>query len=64
MKFVELTKEEFNSVCEDFEGSSFYQTYSWSKIKEYTGWISYFVGVKEKNKIIACSLILGKKNFI
>lgn len=61
MKFVELTEKEFNSVCKKFKQSSFYQTPSWVKIKEKNEWIHYYVGIKEKNDIIACSLILGKK---
>ena len=64
MEFIELTKEEYNNVCNDFETSSFYQTVNWAKIKELTNWISYYVGVKKDNKIIACSLILGKKIYL
>lgn len=64
MEFVELKSEEFNQVCNNFEGNSFYQNSSWAKIKEYTGWIHYFVGVKKNNEIIACSLILGKKIYL
>ena len=37
MNFTELTEEEFNNNCENFEGSSFYQTTDWAKIKEFTG---------------------------
>ena len=61
MEFVELEKEDFNQVCNKFDGNSFYQTCNWAKIKEYNGWIHYFVGVKKENKIVACTLILGKK---
>ena len=64
MEFVELTSEEFNKVCDNFKGNSFYQSISWSNIKASTGWISYYVGVKNKGKIIACSLILGKKLYL
>ena len=61
MKFIEITKEEFEKVSNNYEISSFYQTTNWAKIKEQNDWISYYVGIKEKNEIIACSLILGKK---
>ena len=64
MNFVELSSEEFNKVCNDFEGNSFYQSITWAKIKEYTGWKNYYVGVKKDDKIIACSLILGKKLYL
>lgn len=64
MEFLELTKEEFNEVCNNFDGNSFYQSIEWAKIKSKTGWISHYVGVKKKNKIIACSLILGKMIYL
>ena len=36
MNFTELTEKEFDNVCENFKGSSFYQTTDWAKIKEFT----------------------------
>ena len=64
MEFVELSSEEFSKVCNNFDGSSFYQSLEWAKIKEFTGWIHYYVGIKKNNKIVACSLILGKKIYL
>ena len=64
MNFLELTEEEFDSVCDDMPGSCFCQTVSWARIKRKTGWISYFVGVKEDDKVVACALILGKKLYM
>ena len=64
MEFVELTSEEFSKVCDSFKGNSFYQSISWANIKSNTGWISYYVGVKNKEKIVACSIILGKKLYL
>ena len=64
MEFVELTSKEFDKVCNNFDLSSFYQSSKWAKIKEYTGWTNYYVGVKKDKKIIACSLILGKKIYL
>ena len=61
MEFVELKSQEFDKVCDNFPGNSFYQNSAWATIKAKNGWISYYVGVKDKNKIVACSLILGKK---
>lgn len=63
MHFVELDYEEFRNVCNNFEGNSFYQSIEWARIKKHTGWICYFVGIKKKNQVIACSLVLGKKIF-
>ena len=64
MEFVELKSDEFNKICDNFPGNSFYQSVSWANVKEKTGWINYYVGVKKKNKVIACSLILGKKLYL
>ena len=64
MNFTELTEKEFDSVCENFKGSSFYQTTAWAKIKEFTNWIHYYVGVKKDNQIVACTLILGKNLYL
>lgn len=64
MKFVELTKEEFEKASNNFPGSSFYQSYAWAQIKELTGWKHYFVGVLRDNKLVAISLIIGKKVYL
>ncbi len=64
MKFVELSEKEFEKACDDIRGNCFYQSVAWAKIKELNGWKYYFVGVKKNNKIIAVSLILGKKVFL
>ena len=50
MKFVELSSSEFEKASNNFPGSSFYQSYAWTKIKELTGWKHYFVGVLRDNK--------------
>lgn len=63
MEFVELSVEEFKDARVKFKGNSFYQTYHWAKIKEYTGWNYCFVGVKDKDEIVGCSMILSKKIF-
>lgn len=64
MEFVELTEKQFDSVCNNFKESSFYQTSAWARVKKLTGWIHYYVGVKENNKIIACSLVLGNNIYL
>ena len=64
MRFVELTKEEFEKASNNFPGSSFYQSYAWAQIKELTGWKHYFVGVLKDNKLVAISLIIGKKVYL
>ena len=62
MKFKEITGDDFNKICKKFKTNSFYQTYEWAKIKEKNGWKHYFLCIKKENKILACTLILGKKS--
>lgn len=64
MEFVELSDKDFENVCNNISGNSFYQSVAWAKIKEFNGWKYYFVGVKQNNKIIAASLILGKRVYL
>ena len=64
MKFVMLSYEEFSSFSNSFIGNSFYQSYEWAKVKELTGWKSYFVGIVDNDNIVAASLILGKKIYL
>lgn len=63
-KFVELSKKEFESIENSLPGGSFYQTSTWAKIKELTGWSSNYVGIKEDNEIIAATLLLDKSIFL
>ncbi len=60
MKFVELTEEEFTEFADNHEYGSFHQNTAWAELKSGTGWISYLVGVKSEDKVVAASLILSK----
>ena len=68
-EFVEISKTEFNSFIKDHEQSSFMQTVELGNLKDEMGDISYYFGVKEKNKLVCASLILeepsvmGRKSF-
>lgn len=59
-QFLELTKEEFDNYSRNNHGL-FYQSSAWSELKGRYGWIHYFIGLKEDGKIVAATLILGKK---
>lgn len=61
MEFIELDSKAFDEVCIKFDGNSFYQTSAWALIKNNTGWNYNYVGVKNNDEIVACSLILGRK---
>lgn len=61
MKFIELTEEEFTKFEEKHIYGSFYQTIKWAKLKKTNGWDSFYVGIKDNNKIIAGALLLRKR---
>ncbi len=60
MKFEELTEKEFSSFASKHEYGSFHQNVAWGELKSGTGWVTYLVGVKEKGKVVAASLVLSK----
>lgn len=60
MKFLQLTEQEFENFAKNHEQASFYQTLNWGKLKEGNGWKMHLVGVKEKKKVIAATLLLSK----
>lgn len=60
MEFVNLTEEEFRNFSKNHEYTSFFQTIPWGKSKEKVGWKMHLVGVKEKNKVLAATLVLEK----
>lgn len=61
MEFVELSEKEFLNYSKKSPYTSFYQMPEWAKVKKTNGWNSYFVGLKDKNKIVAATLLLSKK---
>ena len=69
MEFVELTEEEFNEFTKEYKTASYMQTTDLKHFKENNNTKCYLVGVKEKNKIVAATLMytigsfMGKKRF-
>lgn len=61
MKFTTLTKKEFTNFTEKHPQLTFHQTIGWANLKKQNNWKSHFVGVKEKNNIIAAALLLEKQ---
>lgn len=61
MQFTILTEKEFENAALKLPCSNFHQTVRWGKLKKKNGWIPHLLGVKEKNKIIAATLLLEKK---
>lgn len=60
MEFVNLTEKEFEKFAYDHEQASFYQTINWGKLKMENGWKMHLVGVKDKKKVVAATLLLSK----
>ena len=61
MEFVSLTEKEFLDYSEKSPYNSFFQMPLWGAVKKDNGWDSYYVGLKEKGKVVAATLLLAKK---
>ena len=48
---INLSEKEFLNYSKKSPYTSFYQMPEWAKVKKTNGWNSYFVGLKDKNKI-------------
>ena len=60
MKLVTLSKEEFKSFADKHPQITFHQTEEWANLKKVNGWDSYYIGLKDKDKIVAGALLLSK----
>lgn len=60
MKFVELKEDEFQKFLDNHPLKTFIQTKEMAKIRSYSGYKPYYVGVKENNKIIAATMVGSK----
>lgn len=63
MKFVTLTEEEFREFASTHSLKTFLQTPEIGKLRKSNGWNTSYVGVKEKNKIIAACMLLSLTGF-
>ena len=61
MKLVNLSKEEFKKFADKHPQITFHQTEEWANLKKINGWNSYYVGLKDDNKIVAGALLLAKR---
>ena len=61
MEFVTLTKKEFLDYSLNSPYTSFFQMPLWAEVKKDNGWDSYFVGLKDGDKVVAATLLLSKK---
>lgn len=61
MKLVNLTKKEFKKYADNHPQITFHQTEEWANLKKVNGWNSYYIGLKENNKIKGAALLLSKQ---
>lgn len=62
MKFIEnINKKEYDKFVKSHNKSHFLQSYAWGEVSKNRGLIPHYVGVKEKNELIATALLLEKK---
>ena len=61
MEFVELKEKEFRDYSKNSKYTSFFQMPEWAEVKKDNGWGHYYVGLKDKDKVVAATLLLYKK---
>ena len=61
MKFQEITEKEYHDFWENHPLKTFLSSIEISKLREKSGWLTYYVGVKEENKLIAATMLLAHK---
>lgn len=60
MKLTTLTKKEFKKYADASVQITFHQTEQWANLKATNGWEAHYLGLKDKDKIVAAALILSK----
>ena len=61
MKFQEITEKEYREFWENHPLKTFLSAPEISKLRQKSNWDTYYVGVKEKKKIIAAPMLLAHK---
>ena len=61
MKFQEITEEEYRKYWEKHPLKTFLSAPEISKLRKEQGWETNYVGVKEKDKLIAATMLLSHK---
>lgn len=61
MKFETITEEEYRKFWESHPLKTFLSAPEISELRKKQNWDTYFVGVKEKNKLIAATMLLSHK---
>ena len=61
MEFKQIDKSEFDKFAKEHIQANFSQTSAWADVKKVNGWNSYFLGLYDKKKLVAATLLLSKK---
>lgn len=61
MEFKEIDKKVFDKFAKVHHQANFSQTSAWADVKKVNGWESYFLGLYDKKKLVAATLLLSKK---
>ncbi|MBR3157204.1 peptidoglycan bridge formation glycyltransferase FemA/FemB family protein [Candidatus Saccharibacteria bacterium] len=64
MNFTILESDQFRKFAEKHPDRSFYQTPEIAELRAANGWVPYYFGVKEGEKLIAASLVVAKPAFL
>jgi len=63
MEFVQLKETEYIEFWENHPNKAFLSSNKIGKLREKSGWKVYFVGIKEKEKILAAAMLLSHKRY-
>lgn len=61
MEFVQIKEDEYRKFWENHPLKTFISAPEIAKLREKSGWKSYFVGLKDKNKLVAATLLVSHK---
>lgn len=64
MEFLEISEQEFASFASLQDNENFWQSTDMAHMREWNGWTCCYVGVKEKDTIVAASLLSYRKVFM
>lgn len=61
MQFIEITKEKYRNFWENHPLKTFLSAPEIGDLRKSNGWDVYFVGVEEKNKLVAAAMLVAHK---
>ena len=59
MEFTEITEKEYTKFWENHPLKTFLSAPEISKLREKSGWTTYYVGVKDKKRLVAATMLLA-----